>query len=129
MGMISPDPAYYSFPCQLLTEPLLLLGNLLDPGGPAVSSRQKTWKVPTLTIKNPEFQIVVSFMKLTNTGREGNGAGSGFGGSILDSVDWEALINRQHLSCNLVEDRKSPGNVFQAEGRNRDSSWSWLSMN
>lgn len=51
------------------------------------------------------------------------------GGSILDSVVWEALFNRQHLSCNLVEDRKSPGYVFQAEGSNRDSPWSWLSMN
>ena len=43
---ISPDPLYYLFTQQTLTQ-ALLLGDL-NPGDPVVSSRQKTCKVPTL---------------------------------------------------------------------------------
>lgn len=45
-AMISPDPLYYLFTQQTLTQ-ALLLGDL-NPGDPVVSSRQKTCKVPTL---------------------------------------------------------------------------------
>ena len=80
----SPDPFYHSFTHQVLTEPLLLSGNLLKPGDPGVSCRQKTWKVCTLMelIKETELQIVISTMKIINTTRDCNGGSSGGGGGL-----------------------------------------------
>lgn len=46
MVKVSPDPFYYSF--ALLTQLWPLLGNLLSLGDPGVSSRQKTWRLPSL---------------------------------------------------------------------------------
>lgn len=79
------------------------MGTLLNPRDPAAPSRQQTRKVAAsleLISKKTAVQMAVSVVKAISTARECNG-GRG-GGSGLESVVREALLNGQYVSCSLT---------------------------
>ena len=143
--MISPDPLYYLFTQQTLTQALLLGAN---PWGPSSVQQAEDMQGPyphgvllgRQTNKRTKFQIDISVMTVISTIKK---CTRGWQWPVyLPSRHLGSPLKQASLSCSLTEGRdpitgRAQGDVFQGEGKTagpkqgkyRGSQCCWLTSN